>query len=139
MRNIKILVVWMCVLVLGIVGLALAQGTTEPQLLWGWNPTIVSAVMGVVTSILSSILMHVHWSTRVKQWFVFGLSVIVTIAVGIFSKNITLSGINASNVGEIAATIFTMTHVTYLAFSKPLNGLQENVNPGNAAAPVLPK
>lgn len=139
MRNIKILVVWMCVLVLGIVGLALAQGTTEPQLLWGWNPTIVSAVMGVVTSVLSSILMHVHWPTRVKQWFVFGLSMVVTVGVGIYSKNISLSGINATNLGEIAATVFTMTHLTYLAFSAPLNGLQENVNAGKVAAPTLPE
>jgi hypothetical protein len=129
----------MFVLLLALCSVALAQTATDPQLLWGWNPTIVSAVMGVITSILSSILMHVHWETRVKQWFVFGLSVVVTVGVGIFSKNISLSGINAGNVGEIAATVFTMTHLTYLAFSKPLNGLQENVNAGKAAAPALPK
>lgn len=132
-------IVCMFVLVMVLCVAALAQTSTEPQLLWGWNPTIVSAVMGVVTSILSSILMHVHWPTRVKQWFVFGLSMVVTVGVGIYSKNISLSGINATNVGEIAATVFTMTHLTYLAFSAPLNGLQENVNAGKAAAPALPK
>ncbi len=126
-------------LVLMVACVALAQTTTDPPLLWGWNPTIVSALMGVITSVLSSVLMHLHWPIRVKQWFVFGIAMVVTVGVGIYSKNITLSGINATNVGEIAGTIFLFTHGTYLVFSKPLNALQENVNPGNAAAPALPK
>lgn len=114
---------------------AMAQ-TVTPPLLWGWNPEIVSIATGVIGSVLSSILMHVHWATKIKQWFVFGIALVLTAGVGIYSKNISLSGVNAENLGTIAGTIFTMTHLTYLAFSPSLTALQKNVNPGNVTAPA---
>lgn len=122
-------------LVLALAVVALAQ-TAQPVLLWGWNPQIVSIGMGVIGSILSSVLMHVHWADKIKQWFVFGIALVLTAGVGIYSKNISLSSVNATNLGDIAGMIFFMTHLTYLAFSPSLNALQRNVNPGNVTAPA---
>lgn len=110
--------------VFGFAVAAFAQGDpTQP--LWGWNPILVSSVLGVLAPVITSLLAKTHWSVSAKRWLVAGLAIAGTVAAGIITKSVTKADLTPETITATFATVFSVATITYQLFSSKFGDLTE--------------
>lgn len=111
-----------CLLVMAVVAFA-AGDATQP--LWGWNPVLVSTILGIAAPVITSLLAKTHWSATSKRWLVAGISGVATIGVGIYMKVLTKADLTPETILASLATVFSVATITYQLFSSKFGNLTE--------------
>ena len=122
MKKFSTLLMFGCLMVMACVAFA-AGDPTQP--LWGWNPILVSTILGVVAPVITSLLAKTNWSVSAKRWLVAGLAIVGTVAAGIITKSVTKADLTPETITATFATVFSVATITYQLFSSKFAILTE--------------
>jgi hypothetical protein len=120
MKKFSTLLMFGCLMVMACVAFA-AGDATQP--LWGWNPILVSTILGIVAPVITSLLAKTNWSTSAKRWLVAGLAIVGTVAAGIITKSVTKADLTPETITATFATVFSVATITYQLFSSKFSSL----------------
>lgn len=106
---------------------AFAQGDSS-QPLWGWNPALLSTVLGVLAPFATSLLAKADWSPAAKRWLVAGVSGVATVGVGVLTRSVTQADLAPETIFVTLTTVFSVATVTYQLFSRSFGNLTAKID-----------
>lgn len=96
---------------------AIAQAASGQVVLWGWNETLVSLLIGAGAPGLTSLIAKVKWSSGTKRAVLAAVVLVLTVVVGFVNKDINREMFNPNDIIATFALIFASATATYQFFA----------------------